>query len=186
MSNVKYQVKEYNPTTQNQGSHSYYADIVINNDVNNTELAKKIAARTGFKAYECQGIIAAIAEIVFEETLASNRVTLSDENGTRFVTIYPRVQGSVSDLDIERETTAFVADGVIRVILNSQYCLLFNPQYNFHLITQDPDDNKFVDCAIVANADYIVSEDSHFRVLAEIPFPKVNVVSLDNFLRDFL
>ncbi len=87
---------------------------------------------------------------------------------------------------IERETTAFVADGVIRVILNSQYCLLFNPQYNFHLITQDPDDNKFVDCAIVANADYIVSEDSHFRVLAEIPFPKVNVVSLDNFLRDFL
>ena len=105
MSNVKYQVKEYNPTTQNQGSHSYYADIVINNDVNNTELAKKIAARTGFKAYECQGIIAAIAEIVFEETLESNRVTLSDENGTRFVTIYPRVQGSVSDLDIERETT---------------------------------------------------------------------------------
>ena len=33
----------------------------------------------------------------------------------------------------------------------------------------------------VANADYIVSEDSHFRVLDNIIFPKVNVLSLDQF-----
>ncbi|MBO4431242.1 MAG: hypothetical protein J5790_07895 [Bacteroidaceae bacterium] len=106
MSKVKYRVREYNPTTQNQGSHSYYAEVVINNEIDNSELAKKIAARTGFKSYECQAVIAAIADIVFEETLESNRISLSDENGTKFVSIYPRVQGSVSDLDIERETTA--------------------------------------------------------------------------------
>lgn len=106
MSTVKYRVKEYIPTVLNQGSHSVYADVVISNEINNTELAKKIASRTGFKSYECQGIISAIAEIVFEETLESNKVTLSDEAGNRFLTIFPRVQGSVSDLDIERETTA--------------------------------------------------------------------------------
>ncbi len=106
MSKVKYRVREYNPTTENQGSHSFYAEVVINNEIDNAELSKKIAARTGFKAYECQAVVAAIADIVFEETLESNRISLTDEKGTKFVSIYPRVQGSVSDLDIERETTA--------------------------------------------------------------------------------
>ena len=106
MSKVKYRVREYFPQTGNQGSHSFFGEVVINNDINNAELAQKIASRTGFKSYECQAIVAAIAEIVFEETLESNRVSLSDEKGTKFVSIYPRVQGSVSDLDIERETTA--------------------------------------------------------------------------------
>ena len=85
---------------------------------------------------------------------------------------------------LSRNTTSFVADGVLRVILNSMYCLFYDPQYHFNLITQDPDDNKFVDCAIIANADYIVSEDSHFKVLETIPFPKVNVVTLDHFMKD--
>jgi putative PIN family toxin of toxin-antitoxin system len=80
----------------------------------------------------------------------------------------------------------FVAENVVDFIMNSPYCLKYDPQYNFHLIEQDPDDNKFVDCAIVANADYIVSEDSHFRVLSDIPFPKVNVILLDDFMCDIL
>lgn len=45
-----------------------------------------------------------------------------------------------------------------------------------------PDDNKFVDCAIVANAQYIVTEDKHFQVLQSIDFPKVDVIDLDSFL----
>lgn len=106
MSKVKYRVREFIPNAQMVGSHSIYAEVVINNEIDNAELAKKIAARTGFKSYECQAVIAAIADIVFEETLESNRISLSDEQGTKFISIYPRVQGSVSDLDVERETTA--------------------------------------------------------------------------------
>lgn len=106
MSKVKYRVREYNPSTQNQGSHSFFAEVLINNEIDNVELANKIAARTGFKSYECQAVIAAIADVVFEETLEGNRIHLSDDKGSKFVSIYPRVQGSVSDLDIERETTA--------------------------------------------------------------------------------
>ncbi len=52
----------------------------------------------------------------------------------------------------------------------------------FHLIETDKDDNKFVDCAIAANAKYIVTEDHHFNVLKKIEFPKLNVVNIDEFL----
>lgn len=42
---------------------------------------------------------------------------------------------------------------------------------------------KFVDCAFAAGADYLVSEDSHFSVLRELPFPQLNLVTLDEFLK---
>ena len=48
--------------------------------------------------------------------------------------------------------------------------------------SRDPDDNKFVDCAFAAGADYLVSEDSHFSVLRHMPFPQLNLVTLDEFL----
>ena len=38
------------------------------------------AARTGFKGYECQAVVAAIAGIVAEEVREGNRITLSDES----------------------------------------------------------------------------------------------------------
>lgn len=59
-----------------------------------------------------------------------------------------------------------------------------SPSYAFHLIKADEDDNKFVDCAIIANANYIVSNDRHFDVLREIPFPKVDVIKINQFLLD--
>ncbi len=37
--------------------------------------------------------------------------------------------------------------------------------FRFRVITADPEDNKFVDCAITANADFILTEDRHFAVL---------------------
>ena len=100
MSKVKYRVREYIPKTENQGSHSWFAEVVINNDVDNAELARKIAARTGFKSYECQAVVAAIADIVAEEVLESNRVSLANEQGTKLVSIYPKVSGSISDAEV--------------------------------------------------------------------------------------
>jgi len=60
MSKAKYRVREYNPTSAQQGSHSFFAEAVINNEITNNELADKIAARTGVKAYEVTTVIAAI------------------------------------------------------------------------------------------------------------------------------
>jgi len=53
--------------------------------------------------------------------------------------------------------------------------------YRWNLIVADPDDDKFVDCAIAANADFIVTEDGHFRVLRQIEFPKVEVIGIEEF-----
>ena len=57
-----------------------------------------------------------------------------------------------------------------------------SPAYRFNLITADPDDNKFVDCAVTAGATYIVSNDRHFRELERYDFPKVDVRTLAQFL----
>lgn len=57
----------------------------------------------------------------------------------------------------------------------------FDSHFSFGLITVDADDNKFVDCAIVANAHFIVTEDKHFYVLKNIEFPHVDVIGIDDF-----
>ena len=41
------------------------------------------------------------------------------------------------------------------------------PQFRFNIITADKDDNKFVDCAIAANADFVITEDQHFTALVK-------------------
>lgn len=87
---------------------------------------------------------------------------------------------------IERVANATVADNVVNAIIRSPHTLFFTPQYHFHMIADDPDDNKFVDCAIIANADFIVSEDSHFNVLKTISFPSVRVVRLDEFVSELM
>ncbi|MBV4185349.1 putative toxin-antitoxin system toxin component, PIN family [Phocaeicola vulgatus] len=87
---------------------------------------------------------------------------------------------------IERYSSASVARNVISAIVHSPYTLYKEASFKFNLIEADPDDNKFADCAIVANAEYIVSEDAHFRILATFPFPKIRVVGLDEFLTDLL
>ena len=56
------------------------------------------------------------------------------------------------------------------------------PYYRFNMIQADPDDNKFVDCAIAGNAKYIVTNDHHYDILRETPFPHVDVMSITEFL----
>lgn len=40
-----------------------------------------------------------------------------------------------------------------------------SPSYFFRTISADRDDDKFADCGIAANADYIITQDSHFKAL---------------------
>ena len=81
---------------------------------------------------------------------------------------------------LSQKTNAIIAANVIQAIINSPF-VEFIDTY-FHLIEHDKDDNKFVDCAIAANAQYIVSEDAHFKHLKNIPFPTVNVIRLSEFM----
>ena len=75
-----------------------------------------------------------------------------------------------------------VAEAVVYTILTRGNVEMLDPHYRFHLIQADEDDNKFVDCAIAANATYIVTEDHHFDVLKQVPFPVVAVIGIDKFI----
>jgi len=86
---------------------------------------------------------------------------------------------------LSRKTSREVANNIIEIIINRKNTIFVNPAYRFNLISVDPDDNKFVDCAIIANANYIVSNDSHFNVLKNIDFPKVNVISIKDLIEQF-
>jgi putative PIN family toxin of toxin-antitoxin system len=85
---------------------------------------------------------------------------------------------------LARKSSPNFADMIVHIILNSENVTFVNPYYKFGLIYTDPDDNKFVDCAIVANADYIVSQDTHFDILKTINFPKVNVIRIEEFANE--
>ncbi len=74
-----------------------------------------------------------------------------------------------------------IAKNVIRTLLLLPNVKYVNVFFHWNLIEADPDDNKFVDCAISANANYIVTEDKHFNVLKSIDFPKVNVINIEYF-----
>jgi len=85
---------------------------------------------------------------------------------------------------LANKTSQAFAEMIIHIILNSENVVFVSPSYRFGLITADPDDNKFVDCAIIANADYIVSQDTHFDILKTIDFPKVNVIRIEKFTEE--
>jgi len=67
-------------------------------------------------------------------------------------------------------------------IIEKQNTDLVIPDFKWNLISADPDDNKFVDCAVAANADFIVTNDAHFNILKTVSFPKVNTISLQEFI----
>lgn len=54
--------------------------------------------------------------------------------------------------------------------------------YRLKLIFPDLDDNKFADCSFAANAHYLVTNDRDFRILKSLPFPRFNVVRIEEFL----
>jgi len=82
---------------------------------------------------------------------------------------------------IERHMGQEASESLQGTLENLPNVILIISYFRFDLITKDRDDNKFVDCAVAANAHYIVSEDKDFRVLGKIPFPKVEILNLEAF-----
>ena len=76
-----------------------------------------------------------------------------------------------------------IASNVITAILDLPNTKMVQVYYHLRLITADPDDDKFVDCAFKANARYIVTEDHHYDVLKQTPFPYIDVVGIDEFIK---
>jgi uncharacterized protein len=71
------------------------------------------------------------------------------------------------------------------VAVTGRNLLLVNPTFRFRVISSDPDDNKFCDCAITAGADYIVTDDSDFAPLADSGY-KPKPITPATFIADHL
>ena len=76
---------------------------------------------------------------------------------------------------IEQKMGRDVGESVLGMIENLSNTTFITNYYRFQLLN-DEDDDKFVDCAIAANADFIVSHDKDFNVLRSIDFPSVKVI----------
>ncbi len=83
---------------------------------------------------------------------------------------------------LTQKVGAEIASNVIKALLDLPNTKIVQVYYHLHLITADPDDDKFVDCAFKSNAKYIVTQDHHYDVLKETPFPYIEVIDIDEFL----
>ena len=74
-----------------------------------------------------------------------------------------------------------IVDRFMNFIFYSTNTIIINPYYKWNLIIADPEDNKFVDCALNAGADYIVTNDKHFNVLKTLDFPPIKIIDIEIF-----
>ena len=85
---------------------------------------------------------------------------------------------------LEKLSAKGVTDYIEDALTISRNVLKAEVYYYWNLINADPDDNKFTDAYIAANADYLVTNDAHFNEVKKIHFPPVNIVSADEFLEN--
>jgi uncharacterized protein len=82
----------------------------------------------------------------------------------------------------EQKMTAIIANNLLELIDRQPNTVRTEIYYRWSAIVADYDDNKFVDCAVSASADYIVTNDGHFNVLKDREFPVVKCLTLQQFL----
>ena len=69
--------------------------------------------------------------------------------------------------------------------LTSGNLLRVTPSFQFRVVAVDADDNIFADCAITAQADYLLTEDAHFASLADAGY-KPRPLSPQQFIAQFV
>lgn len=84
---------------------------------------------------------------------------------------------------ISEKTSPAFAEAIIKTLINKPNFIRVYPTWRFGYIVTDPDDNKFVDCAICGRAELLVSNDKHFNVLKDIEFPHVRVLRIQDFVQ---
>lgn len=83
---------------------------------------------------------------------------------------------------LKRYFNDIFANEILQLIANAPNVIWINSYFKWNLINNDPDDNKFVDCAIATGAMFLVSNDRHFKILKEIDFPKVDLINAEDFM----
>lgn len=84
---------------------------------------------------------------------------------------------------LSQKASPVAADLFLKVMARSRNVIRKDPYFHLSIIKNDLDDNKFVDCAFVCQADFIVTDDTHFKEVETSPFPPFKVLGLDEFDR---
>lgn len=74
-----------------------------------------------------------------------------------------------------------IAKQIMEILYDDDYVHKVAVYFFWEIIKTDPDDNKFLDAAIAANIDYLITNDNHFKEAQRINFPKVNIISPEDF-----
>lgn len=89
-------------------------------------------------------------------------------------------------LEYEEKITEFYSQTTASTLLDaftmSSHFQKVEVFFRFNILS-DSDDNKFIDCAFAANAHFLVTDDRDFRVLKGLVFPKIDLLSIDEFSR---
>lgn len=80
------------------------------------------------------------------------------------------------------KTNSQVASGIIQFLLKSPDVTKVDIHFKWSLMDKDADDNKFVDCSLNGQADFLVTDDKHFNVLSETEFPFIRIIRTQDFL----
>jgi len=80
-------------------------------------------------------------------------------------------------------TSPEVAHNVVEAIVSLTTTTIQNTYVHFELLPGDADDNKFVDCAVAANAELIVTNDKDFNPLKTIQWPRVEIMTIQDFIK---
>lgn len=73
------------------------------------------------------------------------------------------------------------ANAFIALLAELPNVRIINTYYRWQMIVADPDDNKYSDCAVAGQAQYIVTENRHFSALETIPFPQLKIITVPSF-----
>jgi predicted nucleic acid-binding protein len=110
-------------------------------------------------------------DLPLRQTLACGKIELAGSNEVllEYEQVVTRLSG--------RSRWAMV-EHVLRERREAPANVVFvQPQFRFAVVEAAPDDNKFSDCAIAAEADYVITEDRHFDALARSNYPPKPITS---------
>ncbi|MDY7093238.1 MAG: putative toxin-antitoxin system toxin component, PIN family [Acidobacteriota bacterium] len=99
----------------------------------------------------------------------------------RFVLVLSNEILSEYEEIIGRKLSPTVALDVVRTLLFLPNVERIEPSFRWRLIPADPDDDKFVDCAVAGNAPLLITQDRHFEALRELDFPPLEPLSIEDF-----
>ena len=84
---------------------------------------------------------------------------------------------------LSKKATPEIARNIVEAIANLPTTTFQNTYVHFELLPADSDDNKFVDCAVASDAENIVTNDKHFNPLKQIPWPKIEIIKIAEFIK---